>query len=1582
MSSDRLGKYRERPTRSRTPYTRPKGLIRRVTDSVSGLLGSSWIPGFLRPDEEEEQQQDEGGQRHRAATEQNHHTNHQEAGPSGYTRPAANPLQLSPRSLAAIYPEEAGGDDSALAVAGSSSQTANDGNNTIAVGSKNTYHTSTLAVTANTLQGQDPACNLGEINVSGLISESGFREKYRAERLAQQQQQQLFSTPHSTGNSHFGVSSTQTQAGNDTLQFSGAASSSAMPFSNENSQLFSAGTSLQFSFQQHQASQAELSRTVQLLQKQPDAGSPTARMPIRQQQHTPASALEADDSVSTPSSRLSSAQSASKRPRFSLAAYNAAATPVGNKSILSDGSFRSSPFYPGRTIYGGAAAYRRTPTPVTPNRSATASPHLGAPPGDAGLSQAAQRILTCLNAMSTPLADAKRIPTPSASPYASYLDSPYTAAFHKHRPNRPPTSALNTPAKVGIQSNLSQYVLPPRGSVNKLHPSAQSSGGNKADNDSFLDPAASSANSGGQQPSIFSVAAASASRSSASSGGGAALGSKPSSSSSATSQQSASKSNPLLQPRKPIGLDDHRTSGRQILELGTTSCSVNTSSSSLAVSRQPAAFSFGGASESSVSTGGGKIKSDKHRQKSSARLGDGRDEMVVPPALPNATLPKMDFTIPFALTDTRSKSSDAASTASSPPSSDDTKGSSIESRGRDCLDGFKFSVPEVVVNKKGGSTSGDKTTMQFKFSTPASVLSVESRSNNENFVVSDSSTTFVPKVKSISPVKKSSVVSTRELITKPGDLLDFLNKSSARGSGGKSVSVSKESSTDNITSSKGCESVGWGNKFKVSAGSWECSACLLRNKAEDSKCIACEAAKPGVSNTTTQLALVAGASSNIIIGANKDNGAKSGFGDLFKKSSGDWDCTICLLRNKGASENCVACQTLKPGSKSTSGETPSTNTFSLGVKSVPLSTTTSSNSSAFSFGLPSSSAVSSNNSTTSTTTTTGFSFGITPVSSSSFIGASSGSAASIFGGAVTSASSKVNSTASKTSSVSRDISADKLACQAVPSTADFGAAFKKASGDWECASCLLNNKSSAVKCVACETAKPGAAGNQAVSAGLPSSASAFTAGPMQGFGNKFKKAPGDWECEVCMVSNKAPSTKCLACESLKPGSAVDSSKVLTGNFSFGSSAKSNEGAFKFGVSSDAGCVPPSGKSTSSGAGFSFGVSTATPASTASLSTSKTALSIENGKPEFSFGVKSTTTTSNGSVSFGAYNTSTKSSDMQVASSSTANFSFAASSNHTPPKTKPTESSIKTTSVLSSGSVLDFLKNGSEKSKENSNTPKKEVTNFFFGGAAPLAPTSNQTNTIFGGSGNTAVQSNDSAAKPASILSSFNSLPTTAPAPGTATTNNTIAQPNKTSNKRTFDDTEDASLTCGKRNNSSFIKNNGIAEASSTFSFGKPSGGAPSSALPPMFQLGGATAAPKTIPAFGPTAFGGAPTSNFINNNTIGNDTSSSKAGATAPIFAFGQPPEKKPSASFDFGQAPPVPSFNFTQAAPTTFPFTQNNDGGGPGNNGLFQFGNAPASPANSVTPSFGASSNPFSQTPSGTPAGRVMKKAIRRTKK
>ena len=85
--------------------------------------------------------------------------------------------------------------------------------------------------------------------------------------------------------------------------------------------------------------------------------------------------------------------------------------------------------------------------------------------------------------------------------------------------------------------------------------------------------------------------------------------------------------------------------------------------------------------------------------------------------------------------------------------------------------------------------------------------------------------------------------------------------------------------------------------------------------------------------------------------------------------------------------------------------------------------------------------------------------------------------------------------------------------------------FKPASGSWECPSCMIQNKCDAAKCVACETNKPVQAQKTNLS-GLQSDVSLV---------NKFKPPSGNWECEVCMISNKADVSKCAACETPKPG---------------------------------------------------------------------------------------------------------------------------------------------------------------------------------------------------------------------------------------------------------------------------------------------------------------------------------------------------------------------------------------------------------------------------------------------------------------
>ena len=76
-------------------------------------------------------------------------------------------------------------------------------------------------------------------------------------------------------------------------------------------------------------------------------------------------------------------------------------------------------------------------------------------------------------------------------------------------------------------------------------------------------------------------------------------------------------------------------------------------------------------------------------------------------------------------------------------------------------------------------------------------------------------------------------------------------------------------------------------------------------------------------------------------------------------------------------------------------------------------------------------------------------------------------------------------------------------------------------GGWSCETCLVQNKASDTKCVACTTAKP--ATKLSSSAAPPASA-----------GEK-------WTCDTCLVVNKAEDTKCVACsnskKSIKPNAA-------------------------------------------------------------------------------------------------------------------------------------------------------------------------------------------------------------------------------------------------------------------------------------------------------------------------------------------------------------------------------------------------------------------------------------------------------------
>lgn len=106
-----------------------------------------------------------------------------------------------------------------------------------------------------------------------------------------------------------------------------------------------------------------------------------------------------------------------------------------------------------------------------------------------------------------------------------------------------------------------------------------------------------------------------------------------------------------------------------------------------------------------------------------------------------------------------------------------------------------------------------------------------------------------------------------------------------------------------------------------------------------------------------------------------------------------------------------------------------------------------------------------------------------------------------------------------------------------PPLQSFGHKFKATADQWECPTCMIRNKNTSPKCVACETSKPGEAKEGDVKLTFPPPASSFTFGvectcsidklkcqkcnatnKSGGWGSTFKTKQGEWECSSCMVS--------------------------------------------------------------------------------------------------------------------------------------------------------------------------------------------------------------------------------------------------------------------------------------------------------------------------------------------------------------------------------------------------------------------------------------------------------------------------------
>ncbi|XP_056412000.1 ranBP2-like and GRIP domain-containing protein 4 [Hyla sarda] len=268
-------------------------------------------------------------------------------------------------------------------------------------------------------------------------------------------------------------------------------------------------------------------------------------------------------------------------------------------------------------------------------------------------------------------------------------------------------------------------------------------------------------------------------------------------------------------------------------------------------------------------------------------------------------------------------------------------------------------------------------------------------------------------------------------------------KSISGTQGGSFGSAQSASSFKFVTSETG-PSKDFGGLFAKKEGQWDCSVCIVRNEAGASKCVSCENPKPTSSGNVTGRPIQP---SNFSFNKAQNDSLEA----RFQKKEGQWDCSVCLVRNEGSAIVCVACNTQNPNAKSV----PTT--------SVP---------------------------TTSDTKST------------------------------------------------------------------FGSLFAKKEGQWDCSVCIVRNEANASKCVSCENPNPTSSGNT-TGPTIQQSNFSFNKAQNGSLEARFQKKEGQWDCSVCLVRNEGSAIECVACNTQNPNAksvpttSVPTSSVTKSAFTFG-----------------------------------------------------------------------------------------------------------------------------------------------------------------------------------------------------------------------------------------------------------------------------------------------------------------------------------------------------------------------------------------------------------------------------------------------
>uniref|UniRef100_A0A3B3ZBB4 Nuclear pore complex protein Nup153 n=1 Tax=Periophthalmus magnuspinnatus TaxID=409849 RepID=A0A3B3ZBB4_9GOBI len=526
-----------------------------------------------------------------------------------------------------------------------------------------------------------------------------------------------------------------------------------------------------------------------------------------------------------------SSQASLKKPSFNLSVFGNSSNSTLNSTILNSSQLGDSPFYPGKTTYGGAAAVRSARTrPGTPYQAPVRRQIKAKPAGvqPCGVTSAtARRILQSLERMSSPLADARRIPSTTASSLSASLEgtnvevSPFQA-----KKKRPPVQKLTVPSAAPLATNRSVSFRP------TLTPGAGSRTLDRTPRDTPTR----------QSPQL-----------------------------------------PEMTPSLTFG------SGAQGYPLSST----------------PAASATG--------SGGGKMK----RERSTARPPSKRqydDEGAEAPDLPAISLPISSSALPtFTFSSpvpppTTTTSNSAPNTLTGTPVKETNKLVNKESTVASTPPSVPFTFSSPIVKATAASPPSFSPTAGYTFSAPVAKLGPSMSNGSPSASVSASKPVTTKSTEEFEgPFKPAKTLKT-------GSVLDLLKdpfssvtpKASAADVTSK---ASTPSSTSTISSSSGLSDL-----FKPQPG-WSCDVCLVRNKPTDMKCVCCLTPQP---NTSSSKPAESKPSAPPSMG---NSSSSAGFGTLFSKPTGTWDCDTCLVHNKPEAVKCVACETAKPGTGLTSSLT-------------------------------------------------------------------------------------------------------------------------------------------------------------------------------------------------------------------------------------------------------------------------------------------------------------------------------------------------------------------------------------------------------------------------------------------------------------------------------------------------------------------------------------------------------------------------------------------------------------------------------------------------------------------------------------